>query len=150
VKPSDDFFPGEVRPRRAPLKWTRQRPLGWYATAFHGRYEIRPHLRDHYVDGRYRLTWRRGDGFTVRYRAAGAEDDTHVPRVTSWFLEVREAKDAIRGHHDELVRANRAPRQRSRPGRRVAAARASLRAALARRDALLQPGLPLPDLEDTP
>ena len=140
---SEDFFPAEVRPRRAPLTWERRRPLGWAATTFHGTYEIRPHCRLHYIDGSYKLAWRRGDGFAVRYRPQGAAEHTHLPQVTTWFLGIAEAKDAIRGHHDQLVRENRAPKRRERPSRRLAAARASLRAALARRHAFLQPGLPL-------
>ena len=147
---SEDFFPSEVRPRRAPLRWTRRRPLGWLATAYHGAYEVRPHLRHHHHDGAYHLEWRRGDGFTVVYKPAAVAEHRHVPGLTTWFESVATAKDAIRLHHDELVTANRAPTRHHqlRPGARVRAARAALRTALARRNALLQPALPIPAPEE--
>ncbi len=147
---SEDFFPAEVRPRRAPLRWARRRPLGWVATAYHGVYEIRPHLRHHFHDGNYHLEWRRGDGFTVVYTPVGVAEPQHVARLTTWFESVSTAKDAIRFQHDELLTANRAPNHRHelRPGTRVLAARAALRTAIARRNTLLQPALPIPSSEE--
>jgi hypothetical protein len=153
VSSSTDFFPSEVRPRRTPLRWTRRRPLGWLATAYHGVYEIRPHLKEHHIDGQYRLAWRRGDGFSVRYRPVGAapgDDDTHLPGVTTWHWQIAEAKAAIALHHEDLVRANRAPSRRPRTSKRIRAARADLRDARARLAALIQPSLRLTTREEVP
>jgi hypothetical protein len=94
------------------------------------------------------MCWRRGDGFGVRYQRAGETADTHLPGVTTWHASIAKAMDAIRAHHEGLVRTNTAPRHRSRRSSRRSSANADLRAARARLAGLLQPGLSLASLEE--